>query len=237
MESNYLLWINEFPVQQELRDYFEKFDLKFVQQNTLVSAPTDCGIPYAVLISWFILKNNLQAMSYIYNSYNVPILITNENADEEACVLALGSGADDFLTLPLNPRALHARITAIKRRLGNTSLNNSEKNELMFANWRLIPASRQLFNMNNQEVQLSAGEYDLLFIFIQRPQRVLDRGLLLQITKNSPFNSLDRRIDVQISRLRQKIEADPKKPRLIKTIRNNGYMFTPTVVKINFEKN
>ena len=97
------------------------------------------------------------------------------------------------------------------------------------------PASRQVFDEQNQELQLSVGEYDLLYTFVQQPQRVLDREFLLQVTKNSDLNPFDRRIDVQISRLRQKIEVDTKQPDLIKTIRNGGYMFTApvTVVKEN----
>lgn len=84
----------------------------------------------------------------------------------------------------------------------------------------------------NEELSLSAGEYDLLLTFVQQPQRVLDRELLLHITKNSDLNPFDRRIDVQISRLRQKIEVDAKNPTLIKTIRNGGYMFTAQVTTL-----
>lgn len=110
------------------------------------------------------------------------------------------------------------------------NLKEQEKEILVFVNWRLYPASRRVFNNeNDQELVLSAGEYDLLLTFVQQPQRVLDREHLLQITKNSDLNPFDRRIDVQISRLRQKIEIDAKKPVLIKTIRNGGYMFTAPV--------
>ena len=142
-------------------------------------------------------------------------------------------GADDFVIKPLYPRELHARIGAISRRVTRAQQKNSVGKEvLMFTNWRLYPASRQIFGENNQELQLSAGEYDLLFAFVHQPQRVLDREFLLQVTKNSDLNPFDRRIDVQISRLRQKIELDKKKPALIKTIRNGGYIFTPRVVSL-----
>ena len=127
--------------------------------------------------------------------------------------------------------------TAITRRIIRVQQNTAQgKDVLVFANWRLNPASRQVFDKNNQELQLSAGEYDLLFIFVQQPQRILDRDLLLQITKNTGHGPFDRRIDVQISRLRQKIEINAKKPTLIKTIRNGGYMFTSCVVTLK-EKN
>lgn len=234
MESNYMLFIDIATVEEKLIDYFAKFNLNIVQQDHITEIPADKQAPYAVLIHWSILKDNLKAITYFYDHYTVPILVLDDKADEEACVLALESGADDFLMKPLNPRALHARITAIRRRVScEPEKNTADKISLTFANWHLTPASRQLFNENNQEIVLSAGEYDLLLIFVQRPQRVLDREFLLQVTKNSALNPFDRRIDVQISRLRQKIETDPKKPKLIKTIRNNGYMFTSRVIKQN----
>ena len=89
-----------------------------------------------------------------------------------------------------------------------------------------------MFGINDKELCLSAGEYELLLIFLQNPQKILDREFLLHLTKNDDLSPLDRRIDVQISRLRQKIESDVKKPSLIKTIRNEGYIFTAFVTSI-----
>ena len=126
---------------------------------------------------------------------------------------------------------MHARLSAL-RRVNALQDTEQEKEILLFANWRLYPASRQIFSKSNQELQLSAGEYDLLLAFVRQPQSVLGREFLLQITKNSDLNPFDRRIDVQISRLRQKIETDAKKPALIKTIRNGGYLFTARVLSI-----
>ena len=230
IKGNYLLIIDPSPIDAQLSDYFSKFNIDIMHQSTLNPIQTAQFLPCAILIDWALLKHQPKIISNIYSQYPVPILIINDTQETEPCITMLEAGADDFIVKPLYPRELHARINAISRRVIRTQPKLSpEKEVLAFANWRLYPASRQLFNKYNQELLLSVGEYDLLLIFIQRPQKILDREFLLQITKNSDLNPFDRRIDVQISRLRQKIEIEAKKPALIKTIRNGGYMFTEPV--------
>ncbi|HHF7373847.1 winged helix-turn-helix domain-containing protein [Legionella bozemanae] len=231
---SYLLFIDNDPVSEDLKKYFAQFNINIVQQKQLIPIQNGLGKPIAILINWSILKNDPQALHQFYTNYPVPLLIINDAPDEEACIKVLEAGADDFIIKPLLPRELHARVSAINRRVLRAQQQpEHEKEILLFANWRLYPASRQVFRDNtNEELSLSAGEYDLLLTFVQQPQRVLDRELLLHITKNSDLNPFDRRIDVQISRLRQKIEVDAKKPALIKTIRNGGYMFTAQVTTL-----
>ncbi|MFI4918684.1 MAG: winged helix-turn-helix domain-containing protein [Legionellales bacterium] len=231
---DYLIYIDNAPVDDSLKLYFAQFDLEIIQQQQLHVACTGQHLPCAILIHWSILKNEPQAISQFYNTYPAPLLIINDLPDEDVCTFVLESGADDYLTRPLQARELHARINAISRRVACTHQKTlREQDVLLFANWRLMPASRQVFNKHDQELQLSVGEYDLLLAFIQQPQRVLAREFLLHITKNSALNSFDRRVDIQISRLRQKIEADAKKPLLIKTVRNEGYIFTANVKRLN----
>lgn len=230
---HYLLFIDNTSVSEDLKDYFAKFNLDIMQQQKIHPIHTEHGMPAAILIHWSILKSEPDTIYQLYNNYPVPIIIINDLPDEESSITMLESGADDFMIKPLYPRELHARIGAITRRVIRAQQKAAHgKDVLMFTNWRLYPASRQVFGDNNQELLLSAGEYDLLLTFVQQPQRVLDREFLLQITKNTDLAPFDRRIDVQISRLRQKIEVDAKKPALIKTIRNGGYMFTARVVTL-----
>ncbi|HHT9831101.1 TPA: winged helix-turn-helix domain-containing protein [Legionella pneumophila] len=232
-QRHYLLFIDNEPVNEELKDYFEKFNLDIIQQKKLFPIHVEKGLPTAILINWSLLRSEPEAIEQFYNMYPVPLIVINNKPDEESSVAMLEAGADDFMTKPIYPRELHARIGAISRRVIRAQQKvDHGKEVLMFANWRLYPASRQVFGENNEELQLSAGEYDLLLTFVQQPQRVLDREFLLQITKNTDLVPFDRRIDVQISRLRQKIEIDKKKPALIKTIRNGGYMFTARVVTL-----
>ncbi|TIE31491.1 DNA-binding response regulator [Legionella pneumophila] len=232
-QRHYLLFIDNEPVNEELKDYFEKFNLDIIQQKKLFPIHVEKGLPTAILINLSLLRTEPEAIEQFYNMYPVPLIVINNKPDEESSVAMLEAGADDFMTKPIYPRELHARIGAISRRVIRAQQKvDHGKEVLMFANWRLYPASRQVFGENNEELQLSAGEYDLLLTFVQQPQRVLDREFLLQITKNTDLVPFDRRIDVQISRLRQKIEIDKKKPALIKTIRNGGYMFTARVVTL-----
>lgn len=229
--SSYLLFIDNDPISEDLKKYFNSFNIKIVQQNNLQPIRYKSEKLTAILIHWFFLQKEPKAIQQFYTNYHVPLLIINDTPNDEACVEVLESGADDFLVKPLCPRELHARISAINRRvLRVQQIKEHEKEVIIFSEWKIYPASRQVFYSTNKELPLSAGEYELLLTFVQHPQQVLDRELLLQVTKNSDLNPLDRRIDVQISRLRQKIEVDPKKPSLIKTIRNGGYMFIAPVV-------
>ncbi|MDR3502344.1 MAG: winged helix-turn-helix domain-containing protein [Legionella sp.] len=230
-KPSYLLFIDQSPVSEEIKSYFAQFNIAIVEQQNLHSIPIEQGIPVAILIHWSILKNELSMVHQFYTNYPVPLLVIHDQPDEDACIKVLEAGADDFIIKPIYPRELHARVSAISRRVSRIQQQSeSDKELLTFGSWRLDPAARRVFNIeNNHELSLSAGEYDLLLTFVQQPLQVLDREQLLQTTKNSDLNPFDRRIDVQISRLRQKIEIDAKKPILIKTIRNGGYMFTAEV--------
>lgn len=233
-QTSYLLFIDKSPVHKDTKNYFAQFNIALVEQQNLLPVPPGQGTLMAILVHWSILKNQLPIIHKFYTTYPAPLLVIHDQPDEDACIRALEAGADDFIVKPINPRELHARIGAIGRRVSRTQQQiASNKASLGFGHWLLDPASRRVFNItNNQELLLSAGEYDLLLAFVQQPQHVLDRELLLHITKNRDLNPFDRRIDVQISRLRQKIEIDAKKPVLIKTVRNGGYMLTAQVTVI-----
>ncbi|MBN9230664.1 MAG: response regulator transcription factor [Legionella sp.] len=229
-ESSYLLFIDEHPVREEIRKYFVQFNIDIVHRSSLYPLPDAAHPPLAILIHWTLLQGEIDYIQKLYHTHQTPLIITSDRKDEDECIKALEAGADDYIINPIYPRELHARITAINRRV-LIAKNNSQadKDVYCFNGWRLYPAARRVFDPNDKELFLSMGEYDLLLAFVQQPQRILAREYLLQLTKNSDLNPFDRRIDVQISRLRQKIEPDAKKPELIKTIRNGGYLFTAEV--------
>lgn len=229
--SQYLFHIDTAPVDLKLIDYFSKFNYQFIALTKPEQLSTYTNTPLAILIHADFIKTNPEIINHLYHQYKAPLIVVGEQRDEAVFISALEQGADDFLLKPIHPRELHARIAAISRRVARSMQEvTQEKDVFHFADWRLYPGSHQLFNKENQELSLSSGEYDLLLTFIKHPQQILSRDYLLQVLKNTDFHNLDRRIDVQISRLRQKIEQDSKKPCLIKTIRNGGYLFTPQVL-------
>jgi len=152
--------------------------------------------------------------------------------EETDRIVGLEVGADDYLPKPFNPRELLARIKAVLRRSGPALAEKEEKSEnLQFAGWTLDTAQRRLTTPGGEAVELSTGEYDLLLAFLRHPQRVLNRDQLLDLARGRAAIPFDRSIDVQVMRLRRKIEADPKAPKIIATVRGGGYQFTPAVQK------
>jgi two-component system OmpR family response regulator len=146
-------------------------------------------------------------------------------------VLGLELGADDYVAKPFAPRELVARVRALLRRAAPAGAQPDPRSRrLSFAGWTLDTARRELTSPDGAAVDLSGAEYDLLLAFLGHPQRILSREQLLEVGKRrvgaDPF---DRTIDVQVSRLRRKIEPEPDSPALIKTVRGAGYMLVADV--------
>jgi two-component system, OmpR family, response regulator len=165
----------------------------------------------------------------------IPIIMLTAMGEETDRIVGLEMGADDYVAKPFNPRELLARIKAVLRRAEGGQADRPDEADqpsiLVFEGWRLDLDRRELVSPQGVYVPLSAGEYDLLAAFAARPQRVLSRDQLLDLARGREAQPFDRAIDVQVSRLRRKIEADPANPVFIKTVRGGGYMFTPPVGK------
>jgi two-component system OmpR family response regulator len=159
------------------------------------------------------------------------ILLTLLGADTDR-IVGLGAGADDYVQKPFNPHELLARITAVLRRTNDLPFQNrlQEASVLRFGGWALDRNRRRLESPAKVAVVLTDGEFDLLVAFAEHPQIVLSREQLLDLTRGREAVAFDRSIDMQITRLRRKIETDPEQPSLIRTIRNKGYVFTADVV-------
>ena len=162
----------------------------------------------------------------------LPIIMLTAAGEETDRIVGLEMGADDYLPKPFSPRELLARIRAVLRRTedgGRAVVDSGATPVLGFAGWSLDLGQRRLTAADGREVELSAGEFDLLAAFAQRPRRVLSRDQLLDLAKGRAAQAFDRSIDVQVGRLRKKIELDPAQPRIVTTVRGGGYMFTPEV--------
>jgi len=148
-------------------------------------------------------------------------------------ILGLEIGADDYLAKPFNPRELLARIHAVLRRGAfNVLLDKPELATLTFDGWQVEKRLRRLLNPEGVRVSLTGAEFDLLMVFCEHPQRVLSREQLLDLTQGRASTPFDRSVDILVSRLRQKMEKDPKQPMLIQTFRSAGYMFSPYVERL-----
>ena len=164
----------------------------------------------------------------------LPIIMLTARGEDVDRILGLEMGADDYLPKPFNPRELLARINAVLRRQA-TALNASatpSATALSFAGWQIDFRLRELRNPAGARVAMTSAEFDLLRAFCERSGRVLSRESLLDLTQGRNAGSFERSIDVLVSRIRRKIEADPQDATLIKTVRSGGYMFTPTVEAI-----
>jgi two-component system OmpR family response regulator len=161
---------------------------------------------------------------------SLPIIMLTAVGEEMDRIIGLEMGADDYLAKPFNPRELLARIKAVLRRAGaGRSAAAATGRILGFDGWRLDTARRQLFSPDDTLVPLRAGEYELLLAFLDHPQRVLSRDQLLDLARGRNASPFDRSVDVQVSRLRRKIEPDPADPQLIRTVRGGGYIFSAVV--------
>lgn len=160
-----------------------------------------------------------------------PIIMLTAKGDDIDRILGLEMGADDYLTKPFNSRELTARVKAVLRR-GGASSEPEQSDQVRFYcfdGWRLDVGKRELLSPDNVVLSLSSGEYDLLLVLVQRPQRTLTRDQLLDLTRGRAAAVFDRSVDIQISRLRKKLGDDPKDPRTIKTVWGGGYLFAPDV--------
>ncbi|WP_345009757.1 response regulator [Pseudaeromonas paramecii] len=161
---------------------------------------------------------------------NLPIVMLTAMGEEMDKIIGLEMGADDYLAKPFNPRELLARIRAVLRRTqGQEMAEPQATQQLHFAHWTLDQARRELVDENGVTISLSTAEFDLLKVFVERPQRVLSRDQLLDLARGREAQAFDRAIDTLVSRLRRKLERDPKNPELIKTIWGGGYLFAAEV--------
>lgn len=165
----------------------------------------------------------------------MPVIMLTMMGEETDRIVGLEMGADDYIAKPFNPRELLARLKAVLRRTKGvvTSANGSNparRKTLRFSGWKLDLAMRRLTSPLQLVVELTAGEFDFLVAFVEHPQRVLSRDQLLDLTNSRAEIPFDRSVDMQISRLRQKIETNPKEPELIKTVRGGGYVFAGVVI-------
>lgn len=160
---------------------------------------------------------------------NIPIVIVTARGEDIDKILGLEMGADDYLAKPFNPRELLARIRSVLRRATQIVSSDSARETFRFSGWSIDLAARELIAPDGAKVALTGAEFDLLHALCEHPNRVLSRDQLIGLTHGPTEGPFERSIDTLVSRLRQKIEVDAKNPRLIQTVRSEGYIFSTQV--------
>lgn len=177
--------------------------------------------------------NGLDLCKEIRSRSSLPVVMLTARGSETDRIVGLEIGADDYVAKPFNPRELLARINAVLRR-ARAHLDAPQAGSghcLRFEQWILDTRRRELTDPKGVVIDLSTGEYDLLLTFLEAPQRVLTRDQLMDAAKHRMATGFDRAIDIQVSRLRRKIDASEEGQAMIKTIRGTGYMFVPAVAR------
>jgi len=178
-------------------------------------------------------ESGLDLARWLRSQSEVPIVMLTAMGEETDRIVGLELGADDYVAKPFNPRELLARIRAVLRRATADSSTDPGREPpakvLRFAGWVLEPTRRRLLNPEGAEVPLTGGEYELLMVLVERPNRVLTRDMLMDLLRGRQAGPFDRAIDVAVSRLRRKLEDDGRNPQVIKTVRGGGYVLSATV--------
>lgn len=231
--------VEDDPVMSRMiGDYLEQHNMRVVsasgRQETVHHFAT--SEPDLVILDLRLgREDGFDLLREIRSRSDVPIIITTgDRRDEIDRVVGLELGADDYVTKPFSLRELLARIRAVLRRqeAGRAAPHRDpERGRCKFGDWQLDRRSRRLTGADGADVALTKGEYALLIAFLDAPQRPLSREHLLQATRMHE-DVFDRSIDVQILRLRRKLEPDPSAPRIIRTERGVGYVFAFPVERL-----
>jgi two-component system, OmpR family, response regulator len=224
--------------QQEICDVVKDY---LTGEGYLVSTAHDGGAMRRVLgqsqIDLVILdlmlpgEDGLSLARELRSESGIGIIILTGRGETVDRIIGLEMGADDYLPKPFHLRELLARVKSVLRRVQSRTEEASQagRSRVRFAAWSLDLSSRELLSPDGAEVRLTTGEFDLLAAFVNNANQVLSRDRLLDLARNREAGPFDRTIDVQVGRLRRKLEDDPQNPTMIKTVRGSGYIFTPTV--------
>ena len=235
-KAGHILVVDDDPALRELLQAYlaeNEFRVTAVASGVQMIAAFDReAIDLVVLDLRLPGEDGMQLTRQLRERAAVPIVLLTGKAEEADRVMGLELGADDYVTKPFSPRELLARIRAVLRRYqlqGDLPARDDQRRAFRFAGWELNLRTRKLVTFEGSKLDLSNGEFSLLAAFCGAPQRVLSRDQLLGLSRLHNAEVYDRSIDVQILRLRRKIEADASHPQLIVTERGAGYVFNVAV--------
>jgi two-component system OmpR family response regulator len=234
----HVLVVDDDPaIRTLIAEYLRENDLRVTAAsngNELTAALKEHAIDLIILDLRMPGEDGMQIARRVRDQSSLPIIVVSGRLDEADRVMALELGADDYVTKPFSPRELLARIRTVLRRAAATQVLTGRQVDVRayrFAGWELNIGTRKLTSPAGIRIDLTNGEFSLLSAFLAAPGRVLTRDQLLEASRLYD-DVFDRSIDVQILRLRRKIEENPSTPRFIKTERGAGYTFAAAVEKL-----
>jgi two-component system OmpR family response regulator len=217
-----------------LREYLQKqgYRVTTAADGRGLRAALDKARPDLIVLDLMLPgEDGLELCRDLRSRSNLPVIMLTARGEETDRIVGLEMGADDYLAKPFNPRELLARIKSVLRRAralpGN--LEPEAASAFRFAGWTLDVATRNLVAPDGVVVPLSGTEFKLLRVFLTHPNRVLTRDQLIELMISRDAGPFDRAIDVQVSRLRQRLRDDAREPRIIKTVRGEGYVLAAKV--------
>ena len=231
IESKHILVVYDEPeLQQAVQEYLclRGFRVSVAGNGKEMRAVLATDLANLVLLDLSMPgENGIELTRQLKSSSNIGVIIVTAHGESEDRVLGLETGADDYIVKPFNFRELLARVNSVLRRIdGNNGGAEPESDEIsvQVGDWIFEYATGTLSKADGATANLSAGELDLLITLLDNANNPVSRDDLLKISSHREWGPFDRSIDVKIARLRNKIEVDPSKPKIIKTVRSIGYL-------------
>ena len=234
-QDHILIVDDDRDIRNLLADYLEKQGLRCTTAadgREMKAALEQHRIDLIVLDVMMPGEDGLTLCRELRSRSNVPVIMLTARAEEVDRIIGIEMGADDYMGKPFSPRELLARIKGVLRRTRSLPPTLGCAQRVKFAGWILDSGARHLVGPDGVIVSLSGAEYRLLAVLVEHPNRVLDRNQLMDLTLGREATPFDRSIDVQISRLRNRLNDDAREPRIIKTIRNEGYILAAQVERV-----
>ena len=225
---------DDVQIRQLLRDYLSGFDMSVVavaDGKAMADALDKNSFDLVILDLMLPGEDGISLCRTLRAKSDIPILMLTARGEAIDRIIGLEVGADDYIVKPFEPRELVARIHTILRRARGGRENIKEQKEAVFMGWRLNFVLRQLVSPEELVIPLSNAEFRLLTVFVEHPKRVLTREFLLDAARGRNMDIFDRSIDILVSRVRQKLNDDPRTPSLIRTVRGEGYLFDAEVTR------
>ncbi|MGH8687969.1 MAG: response regulator [Burkholderiales bacterium] len=220
-------------IRESMGEYLQEhgYEVALAENGEAMRREIAAALPDVVLLDLNLPgEDGLSLARWLRGAHDVGIIMVTAAGEVVDRVVGLEVGADDYVAKPFDPRELRARLKSVLRRArppANAAGEAAAPRRVKVGFCSLDLQTHQLFGAGGEDLPITGMEFDLLRVFVERPNQVLSRDQLLTHTRNREWEPFDRSIDIRIARLRKKIEADPGNPRVLKTVRGSGYIFIP----------